>query len=108
MINRDLEVFTNDDEAYLGWLSAHPLGFVLNADRAPRATYLKLHRATCHTIRGIPTNGTSWTKDLLKACSDDRVAIERWAQSAKGASPSACGRCHPDLCHHQSHTGVNI
>ncbi len=76
--------------------SQHTLsGFVLNAERPPRATYVKLYRATCHTIRGVPANGTSWTKDLLRACSDDRLAIERWVCGATGASPSACGVCRP-------------
>jgi hypothetical protein len=95
MTASEIEVFTNDDDAYLGWLSAHPLGFVLNAERPPKATYVKLHRTTCHTIRGVPANGTSWTTDLLKACSDDRLMIASWVRSATGASPSACGVCHP-------------
>jgi len=67
----DPEVFIDDDDGYLVWLSDHVRGYVLNATRKPTASYLMLHRADCSTIGNVPANGLVWTSDLLKACSDD-------------------------------------
>lgn len=91
----DPEVFIDDDDGYLAWLSDHARGYVLNAARNPTASYLKLHRADCSTIGDVPANGFVWTSDLLKACSDDRLIIEQWARTETGAVPSPCGRCRP-------------
>ena len=90
-----LEVFIDDDDGYLAWLSDHARGYVLNAARKPTASYLMLHRADCSTIGNVPANGLAWTSDLLKACSDDRLIIEKWARTETGGVPSLCGRCQP-------------
>jgi Family of unknown function (DUF6308) len=42
----NVRIFRGDDASYLRWISDHPAGYVLNAERNPRAAYLKLHRAT--------------------------------------------------------------
>lgn len=88
-------VFIDDDEGYLKWISGHPYGFVLNAGRSPTAAYVMLHRTSCGHIQGRPSNGVSWTTDLLKACSESRVEIERWVRTMTGGTPSPCGHCHP-------------
>jgi len=94
-VESDPLIFTDDDDGYLAWLSKHPYGFVLNAERSPRAAYVKLHRTSCGHIQGRPSNGVSWTTDLLKACSESRIEIERWVRTETGGTPSACGHCHP-------------
>jgi hypothetical protein len=91
----DPEVFIDDDDGYLAWLSDHSRGYVLNAARKPTASYLMLHRADCSTIGDVPANGLAWTSDLLKACSDDRLIIKQWARAETGDDPSLCGRCQP-------------
>lgn len=65
--------------------------FVLNAERNPRATYLILHRATCHTISGEPARGTQWTHDFIKVCGT-RAEREAFAGSV-GGTPQLCGHC---------------
>jgi len=72
-----LQVFEDDDVGYLDWISAHPDGFVVSANRPPTAGYVVLHRAICRTVAGDPTNGRAWTADYLKACSGDRASIVR-------------------------------
>lgn len=91
----DPVVFEDDDAGYLGWVSAHPHGYVLNAARSPSAAYVVLHRADCSTITGEPANGRSWTSELLKTCSDDPRTIESWVREQTGGVPQACDRCHP-------------
>jgi hypothetical protein len=91
----DPEVFIDDDDGFLAWLSDHARGYVLNAARKPTASYLMLHRTDCSTIGNVPANGLAWTSDLLKACSDDRLIIEQWARAETGGVPSLCGRCQP-------------
>ena len=88
-------VFEDDDAGYAEWIATHPEGFVVNANRPPAAGDVVLHRATCWTISGVPTNGRTWTADYLKACSDDGASIGRWVREATGGMPSLCGMCHP-------------
>jgi hypothetical protein len=93
--SKDPVVFRDDDVGYLGWVSAHPKGYVLNAARSPSAAYVVLHRADCSTITGEPANGRSWTSQLLKACSDDPRTIENWVREKTGGMPKTCGMCNP-------------
>ena len=87
--------FEDDDAGYVAWIATHPEGFVVNTGRPPRSTYMILHRASCNTIDGDQTKGRSWTFAYMKACSDDRLTVERWCQDQGGGAPSPCGRCHP-------------
>jgi len=91
----DVLVFEDDDAGYLDWISSHPGGFVVNANRPPTAGYVVLHRATCRTVSGDPTNGRAWTADYLKACSENGASIGRWVREATGEVPSPCGICDP-------------
>lgn len=89
----EVEIFRDDDAGYLGWLAAHPAGFVLNVERTPRPSYLMLHRASCRTISGRPTRGGPWTGPYIKVCSDDQLHIAAWAGQRVGAAPTPCGIC---------------
>ena len=89
-------VFLDDDGRYLEWLRKHPDGFVVNAARRPRADYLILHRANCHTISGTPARGSRWTTgDYLKACATAEAELRAWARDETKAEPTGCGSCSP-------------
>lgn len=84
--------FCDNDAAYLEWISANEQGFVLNTYRSPRPDYIRLHRATCHLIRGVPSNGARWTSTYVKVCGG-RSDLERWAASVVGGAIWECSRC---------------
>jgi hypothetical protein len=84
--------FVDEDDAYLRWVAAHPEGFVLNTNRSPRADYLMLHRATCHTISGEPARGSQWTRDYMKVCGS-REDLYEWARRTAGGVPTECSMC---------------
>jgi hypothetical protein len=90
-------VFILDDDArYVAWLTANPDSFVVNAAREPAGSYLVLHRATCHTITGTPTRGSTWTGgDYSKTCCADRSALVSWMKRRTGWEPTGCGACQP-------------
>ncbi|MCA1481527.1 hypothetical protein, partial [Bradyrhizobium sp. NBAIM08] len=84
-------MFKDDDGGYRDWLARHQGtdSFVLNAERNPKATYLILHRATCHTISGEPARGAQWTHDFIKVCGT-RAELEAFARTVEG-TPQLCG-----------------
>lgn len=84
--------FVDDDAGYQRWLATHLDGFVLNTERQPTATYLMLHRATCHTISGAPARGSRWTADYVKHCGN-RNELERFACQDVGGAANPCGIC---------------
>jgi hypothetical protein len=86
-----VERFVDDDPGYLGWLSGHPDGFVINTGRAPTAAYLMLHRAGCGTISGRPARGTTFTGDYAKVCGE-REELEGFARKL-GGQAQPCGLC---------------
>jgi hypothetical protein len=90
-----VQQFIDDESGYLTWLSRHPNGYVVNAAREPRPSYLVLHRATCGTISGTPARGDLWTRDLSKTCSTQRSELEDWARHVVGGSVGPCGLCRP-------------
>ncbi len=65
-----MQTFVDDDEGYLAWLRDHPGGYVVNADRPPNPSYLRLHRTTCRTISGQPASGRAWTVTSTKVCGE--------------------------------------
>ena len=88
--------FADDDAGYEAWLRDHPRGFVVNCERNPRAAYLMLHRAGCHTISGAPTAGATWTAGgYIKVCADTPGELDLWAQDATSGLPRRCGACAP-------------
>ena len=53
--------FRDDDDGYLNWLAANPDGYVTNILRSRSLITARTHRAVCHTIKGRPPRGGSWT-----------------------------------------------
>ena len=74
------QIFVDDDHGYLSWLHENPTGFVVNADRPPNASCLRLTRATCQTISGEPATGRAWTVTSTKAC-----GVRREVKARRGA-----------------------
>ncbi len=87
--------FKDDEAGYLDWVRRFKHGYVLNADRTPRAEYLILHRSTCGTITGKPARGEAWTKDFIKICSMSKSDLRDWAMQTTGGVPQPCGTCAP-------------
>lgn len=90
-----VDQFVDDDAGYEAWLRKHPAGFVVNAWRVPDSSYLKLHRASCATINGRPTNGESWTTTTSKTCATTIAVLDAWARGVAGEVPDRCGSCQP-------------
>jgi hypothetical protein len=83
-LGQDVLIFRGDDEPYLRWISEHTNGYVVNADRNPRPSYLKLHQADCPRVSGEAAPGTYTERAYIKICSDSRSALERWARDKVG------------------------
>jgi hypothetical protein len=84
--------FVNDDDGYLGWISQHPDGFVINTSTRPSPAYLKLHRATCSTISRLQPQAKTFTDgDYSKLCGGRRE-LERHARRL-GGSAQPCPIC---------------
>lgn len=90
-------IFLNEDRAYLGWITHHRQGFVLDGLRKPKLSHLLLHRATCREIKAANSSRRHWTTGAkLKACSLNRDELETWAADETGTAPAQCVSCHPD------------
>jgi hypothetical protein len=88
--------FRDDDAGYLAWVENHPEGFVVNADRSPRAEELVLHKANCFSIRNPKKPAGAWThRAYIKVCSEVPAELERWARDETGGTLRPCGQCHP-------------
>jgi len=85
-----VEEFRDRDVDYLGWVAAHPDGYVINIGRSRRG-YARLHRATCGTITSRPP----FTGPYIKICSGALMELDRWALSRIGAVAERCGTCRP-------------
>ena len=97
-IKATMRMFEDDDAGYLTWIERNQHDFVVNTTCKPDPRYLYLHRATCGTIRGKPARGDRWTTgDFIKACSENRVALDQWARQTVGGEFHTCGLCRPDL-----------
>lgn len=87
-----MQIFVDDDNGYLRWLRENASGFVVNADRPPNPSYLRLHHARCRTISGEPANGRAWTATSTKTCGT-RQELEAWATTVVGGNLSPCPAC---------------
>jgi len=85
-----VEEFQDRDADYLGWVAAHPDGYMINIGRGRRG-YARLHRATCGTITSRPP----FTGPYIKICSSVLSELDRWARSRIGAVAERCGTCRP-------------
>jgi len=90
-----IQIFRDDDEGYLEWVTSHPGGFVVNCDREPYPRYLKLHRATCRTITGTPVNGRRWTAVYVKVCSTSFGELQILTRHQPRGQPTNCRLCNP-------------
>ena len=91
------EIFEDNEIGYLTWLEKNPDGFVLNTDRPPRAKYMPLHTAQCHTITKPAENARSepfTTRGYMKICANDPSDLLSWMKT-KGATAfsSLCSKC---------------
>jgi hypothetical protein len=88
-------IFINEDEAYLRWIDQSPTGFVVSANRVPKASYLILHRSTCaHVATDERANWT--TNAYIKICSNSVDELHDWARRVVGGELKPCGSCHRD------------
>jgi hypothetical protein len=89
--------FDRQDQAYLDWIDRHQHGFVVNAYRNLSPGYLRLHRASCGTISGIPARGSTWTDgDFVKVCSETIEDLRRWTGRETTGALTACKLCRPE------------
>jgi hypothetical protein len=86
-----ITVFQDDDRGFFSWLDDHPDSYFINSERAPKPTYLVLHRHDCsHFDRGTTVH---WTKDYIKICCSDRSGLEEWATGTVGGDVTLCRTC---------------
>jgi hypothetical protein len=85
-VKRDWLIFSGNDKPYLLWISKHPSGYVVNAERNPKPSYLKLHRATCIQISASARPGAFTERDYIKICSLNGSALECWARDEVGGA----------------------
>ncbi len=93
-INRrnELQQFIDNDAGYWVWLEKNPNGYVLNTNKNPSANYVKIHNASCWTIRRQGENYTHG--DFQKICATGRNEIAHWVLAVtQGGEPSECGIC---------------
>lgn len=87
--------FRDDDDGYMAWLAAHPVGYVINIARSHSASTARVHHAGCRTISGTNPRGGTWTGPYIKVCSEHRDELEQWAMKHARAQIPLCGTCHP-------------
>jgi hypothetical protein len=83
--------FRDEDEAFLDWISAHAHGYVVNANRIPKAGYLIVHTSACpHFDRSLDIR---FTHEYVKVCSDTLHELVAWAENEIGGSLQQCSDC---------------
>jgi hypothetical protein len=86
--------FNNDDSGYLSWIRDNRSGYVVNRKVNWLAENLIIHRANCRTLRKTGRNG--WTTNgHIKACSNDKEKLVKWAKQNFGHTPLPCMNCKP-------------
>lgn len=89
-----LDIFIDDDKAYLRWLTQNSKGLVVNSYLHPSPEYLILHRATCWTISTDAR--TNWTTTgFIKICSLEEEELGAWAEKEVGGQLHRCKICNP-------------
>jgi hypothetical protein len=92
-----LELFRDDDRAYLNWIAANSDGFVLNIERGRVQGALspgeaRVHLAVCWTISRPDQR---YTDQWVKLCATDLEELDRWAVGRGWGPIRRCGTCHP-------------
>jgi len=75
-----LQVFDNNDNAYLEWLDRNPSYFVVNTGRRKNSDYFCLHKSKCHhvsTTTGLG-KGAYTERNYIKVCSADLNELKDW------------------------------
>jgi 5-methylcytosine-specific restriction endonuclease McrA len=92
-------IFRNAEQSYLQWLAANPDGYVLTTSISAPATYMSLHRATCHSISEYMSNmepGAFTERSYFKICSTDTESLRVWIKSKGGTDfTTVCSKCKP-------------
>lgn len=95
-----VEFFDGNDEVYMKWLVANPLGYVINARRSLSPAYMVLHKASCRAIRRYrPTapDGAFTERGYVKICATDILDLSNWAKKhgrLDGSFSKSCGLCN--------------
>lgn len=83
--------FVDDDDGYLAWRRAHPAGWVLNCERQPKSTYLKLHQVDGPHLQSRP--GWSITTAFAKVCGTSPCPFDEWLTATLDTRPGRCPGC---------------
>ncbi len=95
-----LQIFDNDDNAYLQWMDRNPSYFVVNTRRAKNSDYFYLHKSKCHhvsTTTGLD-KGAYTERDYIKIGSDDLNELKNWFQKNNSKFKgdfTECRTCKP-------------
>lgn len=85
--------FRDDDDAFLRWRAEHPFGWIVNADRQPKASYIVLHRVGgCGHLEDL-SGELTWTSSYIKICSDDQFELMEHVRELTGGAPTHCLSC---------------
>lgn len=88
-----MQIFENDDNGYLRWVTGHPSGFVVNYD-VPQSfpQYPMVHSAT-HAAVTTGARGNYTTNQYRKACSVDIDELEAWSIAHFNKTLTRCRVC---------------
>ena len=91
--------FIDDDAGFINWRDTHPNGFIVNAARTPKASYLKLHRTSCYSMNKLRPGYCHWTEQYIKICSERVEDLDDWARRnvSQNAKLQPCKHCNPIL-----------
>jgi Domain of unknown function (DUF3883) len=86
--------FRGDDGRYLAWLAAHAGGWVVNANKHPRSTYLQLHKASCPTVSHPRRAGAYTERQYIKFCAQRKQDLDAHFETLLGTRPRwSCTQC---------------
>ena len=84
-----VERFDDDEDKYLSWAEANPLGYVANVVKTDRTALFPMVHAVRHAL--WTSKRESYTRaDYIKVCSGNLHELERWAQGNYGRPLSHC------------------
>lgn len=93
-----IERFVDDDSGYRGWRDAHPAGYIVNVDRGVTdPAGMRLHKASCFTLRDGAGGGELQTADYIKVCAREPRQLDAWSRENVGVGLRAycCRHCKP-------------
>jgi hypothetical protein len=87
-----VQVFYQDDAGYADWIDRNDRGFVLNINSDQKNKSM-IHTSRCSHLYPLSV-GLRHTQAKGKACSPEKAALERWANS-EGHVLIECPSCNP-------------